>query len=507
MRAKPVPGRGFLRGSLRTLRLREPRAVARGLGGCWLPLRAGGVDANLSGETRLRNGGENETLKQQLCADPKGIMATPGDCPRSELQEGEDPAVQGEEGNLQGSVHPEEFVAIADYSATDETQLSFLRGEKILILRQTTADWWWGERAGCCGYIPANHLGKHVEDWGPEDSWQDEEYFGSYGTLKLHLEMLADQPRTTKYHHVILQNKESLKDKVILDVGCGTGIISLFCAHYAQPRAVYAVEASEMAQHTGQLVMQNGFADVITVFQQKVEDVVLPEKVDVLVSEWMGTCLLFEFMIESILYARDTWLKEDGVIWPTTAALHLVPCSADRDYRSKVLFWDNAYEFDLSALKSLAIKEFFSKPKYNHILKPEDCLSEPCTILQLDMRTVQIADLELMKGELHFDIKKAGTLHGFTAWFSVRFQNLEEDEPQLVLSTGPLHPTTHWKQVLFMMDEPVSVLAGDVVTGSVVLQRNPVWRRHMSVTLSWSVTSRQDPGSQKVGEKVFPIWR
>ncbi|XP_014642398.1 PREDICTED: protein arginine N-methyltransferase 2 isoform X1 [Ceratotherium simum simum] len=435
-------------------------------------------------------------------------MATPGDGPSSELQqEGREPVGHGEEERLQEGVHPEEFVAIADYSATDDTQLSFLRGEKLLILRQTTADWWWGERAGCCGYIPANHLGKHLEECDPEDTWQDEEYFGSYGTLKLHLEMLADQPRTTKYHSVILQNKESLKDKVILDVGCGTGIISLFCAHYAQPRAVYAVEASEMAQHTGQLVMQNGFADIITVFQQKVEDVVLPEKVDVLVSEWMGTCLLFEFMIESILYARDVWLKEDGVIWPTTAALHLVPCSADRDYSSKVLFWDNAYEFNLGALKSLAIKEFFSKPKYNHILKPEDCLSEPCTILQLDMRTVQIADLETMKGELCFDIQKAGTLHGFTAWFSVWFQNLEEDEPQLVLSTGPFHPTTHWKQVLFMMDEPVSVHRGDVVTGSVVLQRNPVWRRHMSVALSWSVTSRQDPTSQKVGEKVFPIWR
>ncbi|XP_039078071.1 protein arginine N-methyltransferase 2 isoform X2 [Hyaena hyaena] len=439
-------------------------------------------------------------------------MATSGDCSRSESQvisglEGEGLMEYGGQEHLQEGAHPEEFVAIADYSATDQTQLSFLRGEKILILRQTTADWWWGERAGCCGYIPANHLGKHLEECDPEDTWQDEEYFGSYGTLKLHLEMLADQPRTTKYHNVILQNKESLKDKVILDVGCGTGIISLFCAHHAQPKAVYAVEASEMAQHTGQLVMQNGFADIITVFQQKVEDVVLPEKVDVLVSEWMGTCLLFEFMIESILYARDVWLKEDGVIWPTTAALHLVPCSADRDYRSKVLFWDNAYEFNLSALKSLAIKEFFSKPKYNHILKPEDCLSEPCTILQLDMRTVQIADLETMKGELHFEIRKAGTLHGFTAWFSVRFQSLEEDEPQLVLSTGPFHPTTHWKQVLFMMDEPVSVVMGDVVTGSVVLQRNPVWRRHMSVALSWSVTSTQDPTSQKVGEKVFPIWR
>ncbi|XP_074245506.1 protein arginine N-methyltransferase 2 isoform X2 [Saimiri boliviensis] len=218
-------------------------------------------------------------------------MATSGDCPRSESQE-EEPAEYTEVGLLQEGVQPEEFVAIADYAATDETQLSFLRGEKILILRQTTADWWWGERAGCCGYIPANHVGKQMDEYDPEDTWQDEEYFGSYGTLKLHLEMLADQPRTTKYHSVILQNKESLTDKVILDVGCGTGIISLFCAHYARPKAVYAVEASEMAQHTGQLVLQNGFADIITVFQQKVEDVVLPEKVDVLVSEWMGTCLL-----------------------------------------------------------------------------------------------------------------------------------------------------------------------------------------------------------------------
>lgn len=47
---------------------------------------------------------------------------------------------------------------------------------------------------------------------------------------------------------------------------------------------------------------------------------------------------------------------------------------------------------------------------------------------------------QTMKGELHFEIRKAGALHGFTAWFSVRFQSLEEDEPQLVLSTGPFHP-------------------------------------------------------------------
>ena len=64
--------------------------------------------------------------------------------------------------------------------------------------------------------------------------------------------MLADQPRTTKYHSVILQNKESLKDKVILDVGCGTGIISLFCAPHARPKAV-SVSAPHLCPASGLL--------------------------------------------------------------------------------------------------------------------------------------------------------------------------------------------------------------------------------------------------------------
>ncbi|XP_048193639.1 protein arginine N-methyltransferase 2-like [Perognathus longimembris pacificus] len=112
-----------------------------------------------------------------------------------------------------------------------------------------------------------------------------------------------------------------------------------------------------------------------------------------------------------------------------------------------------------------------------------------------------------MRGELHFDIQKAGTLHGFTAWYSVRFRSMEEGQPQQVISNGPRHPTTHWKQTLFMMDDPVPVHIGGVVTGCVVLQRNPVWRRHMSVTLSLAITSGQDHTFQKIGEKVFPIWR
>ncbi len=46
----------------------------------------------------------------------------------------------------------------------------------------------------------------------------------------------------------------------------------------------------------------------------KIEEVVLPvEKVDIIVSEWMGYCLLYEAMLDSVIWARDRYLAADGL--------------------------------------------------------------------------------------------------------------------------------------------------------------------------------------------------
>ncbi|XP_069839212.1 protein arginine N-methyltransferase 2 isoform X4 [Dendropsophus ebraccatus] len=307
-------------------------------------------------------------------------------------------------------------------------------------------------------------------------------------TQKLHLEMLSDQPRTEAYRNVIMQNSTALKGKRILDLGCGTGIISFFCAQLAEPEIVYAVEASEISKQTRKLVEKNGFSSVVHVLCQRAEELQLPSKVDVLVSEWMGTCLVFEFMLESVLLARDLCLKEDGVMWPSTACVHLVPCSADEVYASRVLFWDALYGLDFSALKPMAIQEFFARPKPDYVLKPEDCLSQPCTLLDVNMKTLNIEDLEKMNSEFQFHVDRDGTFHGFTAWFSVQFQNIDNQD-KVELNTGPFNPLTHWKHTLFMLDKPLQVHMGDQITGSVVFKRNPLWRRHLSVTITWSVTS------------------
>lgn len=52
---------------------------------------------------------------------------------------------------------------------------------------------------------------------------------------------------------------------------------------------------------------------VITMIRGKVEEIELPvDKVDVIVSEWMGYCLFYESMLDTVIFARDKWLVRKG---------------------------------------------------------------------------------------------------------------------------------------------------------------------------------------------------
>ncbi|XP_058510776.1 protein arginine N-methyltransferase 2 isoform X2 [Solea solea] len=409
---------------------------------------------------------------------------------------------------------PEECIALSDFTGSGSDQLAFTSEDKLLVHAKPSSDWWWAELHGVIGYVPASYLRpvgaakERDEETCLEDPWQDEEYFASYGTLRLHLEMLSDKSRTEAYRQVIFTNSASLRNKVVMDLGCGTGIISLFCAQLSQPSVVYAVEASSIAEYTRQLVKQNDCEEVVTVLQGRAEETELPVQVDVLVSEWMGTCLLFEFMVESVLLARDRWLRKGGVMWPSSAALALVPCQAESYYAEKMAFWEQPYGLDFTPLQPLAQREFFTKPKFSHLIDPSECLSAPCDIITLDMYTLQVEDLEEMKGQFHFCVERSGVFHGFTAWFTAHFESLETEGATVELNTGPNSEPTHWKQTLFMLDSPVSVYEGDSISGSIVLHRNPIWRRHMTVTLQWNInSSKEETDNCQVGTKSFPMWR
>ena len=129
------------------------------------------------------------------------------------------------------------------------------------------------------------------------------------------------------YRNAITRNPGCFQGKVVLDVGAGSGVLSIWAA-MAGARKVYAVEATSMAQHARRLVQQNGFQDVIVVLEGYMEKQELPEKVDIILSEWMGYFLLREAMFDSVLAARDLWLKPGGAMYPSHADLRMAPlCS------------------------------------------------------------------------------------------------------------------------------------------------------------------------------------
>lgn len=182
-------------------------------------------------------------------------------------------------------------------------------------------------------------------------------YFDSYSHHGIHEEMLKDQVRTRTYQLAILNNKHLFEGKIVLDVGCGTGILSMFAVQ-AGAAHVYGVDCSGIIESAKKIVKDNGMEDKITLIKGKIEEIDLPVKeVDIIVSEWMGYFLLYESMLNTVLHARDKWLKPGGVIFPDKAVMYISAFEDEQMKYERIDFWDNVYGFDMSALKEAALKE------------------------------------------------------------------------------------------------------------------------------------------------------
>ena len=120
-----------------------------------------------------------------------------------------------------------------------------------------------------------------------------------------------------------MDNPEDFKDKIVMDIGAGTGILSIFAAK-AGAKHVYAIEFAEIAIFAKEIIKQNGLEDKITVIKGKMEEIELPvDKVDIIISEWMGYFLLYESMLDSVFYARDKYLRKGGKMLPDRAELYI----------------------------------------------------------------------------------------------------------------------------------------------------------------------------------------
>ncbi|CAN4080910.1 unnamed protein product [Withania somnifera] len=345
----------------------------------------------------------------------------------------------------------------------------------------------------------------------------DTAYFNSYAHVGIHEEMIKDRVRTDSYRNAIFQHQNFITGKVVVDVGCGTGILSIFCAQ-AGARRVYAVDASDIAVQANEIVKANDLSDKVIVLHGRVEDVEIDEEVDVIVSEWMGYMLLYESMLGSVITARDRWLKPGGLILPSRATLYMAPATHPDRYSECVDFWRNVYGIDMSAIMPLAKQCAFEEPSVETITV-ENVLTWPQVVKNVDCYTVTSHELESITARFKFESIMRAPFHGFAFWFDVEFtgpavfplnngmppsfveppnNNMTEGNQRkkrphpndLVLSTAPEDPPTHWQQTLVYFYEPLEVEQDQVIEGSLTLSQSKENARFMNIHLEYSSGGR-----------------
>lgn len=343
-------------------------------------------------------------------------------------------------------------------------------------------------------------------------------YFCTYAFLYHQKEMLSDRVRMDAYFNSIFKNKSHFLGKVVLDVGTGSGILAIWSAQ-AGAKKVYAVEATKMAEHARELVKANKLQDVVEVIEGSIEDVILPEKVDVIISEWMGYFLLRESMFDSVICARDRWLKPTGVMYPSHARMWLAPIRSGlgdhkmSDYEGSMDDWHyflkdtkNYYGVDMSVLTkpfSEEQKKYYLQTSMWNNLHPSQVIGTAAIIKEIDCLTVTVEDILSVRATLSSSITKEETrLCGFGGWFDVHFQGSQENpaEQEIELTTAPSEDhITHWGQQVFLLHPPIHVRIGDDLNINFAMSRSKENHRLMEVELSCE--TRQSSG------KLLPTFK
>jgi type I protein arginine methyltransferase len=290
----------------------------------------------------------------------------------------------------------------------------------------------------------------------------DNDYFESYAHFSIHHTMLSDKVRTDSYRDAILMNPNFFKDKLVMDVGCGTSILSMF-ASKAGAKTVYAIDQSDVIYKAMDIATTNGFKNIKFV-KGRLEDIETPfEKVDIIISEWMGYFLLFEGMLDSVIYARKNYLKEGGLLLPNRCTISIVGYGDDDRYKETIEFFKNVYGFNMSCmLKDILLEG------HVEVCKSEFIMTKSNEILNLDLMTCDL-DYSNFSYDFNLEVTKAGKMNSIVGYFDCFF---ELPEKQISFSTSPDSTPTHWKQVIFYFDEPIEVKVGENIKGKLINRRD-----------------------------------
>ncbi|KAH9115972.1 hypothetical protein LEN26_006837 [Aphanomyces euteiches] len=332
----------------------------------------------------------------------------------------------------------------------------------------------------------------------------DDNPFSQYYGMLLHQQnMLQDHVRTSTYERAMMENAPDFAGKVVLDVGTGSGILAFFAVK-AGAKRVYGVELSAMADFARKLITVNGLGDKIIIVKGKMEEVELPEKVDIVISEPMGFFLVHERMLETYVMGRTKWMKPGGLMFPSIGTMFVCPFSDDSIYQeqmSKASFWRqrNFYGLDLNCLIEEAMDNHFSQPVVGYF-SPSILMSSAPIHHVLDFRTMNADELISFDIPFQFVCNKTAIMHGLACWFTVDFIG---STSTVVLSTGPWDTGTHWYQCRLLLKQPIAVNSSQSVSGKLHFAANKKFSYDVDMHVNLDGTSISSTNKIRLHDQMY----
>jgi len=260
-----------------------------------------------------------------------------------------------------------------------------------------------------------------------------------------HRHLLDDQVRTGAFLQAIARVVRP--GDVVADLGTGTGILAI-AARRAGARAVWAIDRDPIVRIAEAIARDNGI-DGITFVHQHSKDAVVPEPVDVLISECFGPLAIGGTMIRALTELRARCLAPGGRVIPRAVTLHAAPVEVAEIYADVATFSRRRYGLAWSAAHALATHNI-----YNTVISPRSLLSPGAPLATLDLEHGEPFNGHLATDAAHFEVRRSGRVHGFAGWFVA---DLGGD---VMISTAPGRPQTIWRQVFLPLPQPVRVARG-----------------------------------------------
>ncbi|CAF1390386.1 unnamed protein product [Adineta ricciae] len=314
----------------------------------------------------------------------------------------------------------------------------------------------------------------------------------------IHEVRLRDRPCVTAYHDAIMNNKHLFENKVVLNVGSGTGVLSMFVAKVGA-KLVYAVDScTRTCDLAAELIKCNHLQNKIQIINKRIEDIdKFDENIDIIISEWMGFYLFHESILESVIYARDKFLSlpspnnditpdqnESINIFPSHAYLYCAPF-VDQNIRIELnTMWKDYFNLNMSPILS-HIKNSRLDQCMIETIEPSQLVHDAQLIQSIDLRTIRVNDLYTLRSFCEFHIKNTCIISGFCFWFDCYFSSNNNSSilRSTRLTTSPYSFRTHWKQTLAFLPEDIYPLKGDTVPVYIKLKQSTTNRRQYQLSV------------------------